>query len=57
MENVIKIFDEIEDLLDKNTVMIRVQDGSSRLYFKRTLEVDITELKNKLLESQVDPSH
>ena len=50
MENVItEIFDEIDKLLDKNVIMVPFQEGAYKMYFDRTLEIDLAELKNKSL--------
>jgi hypothetical protein len=50
MKNVVtNIFDEIDKLLNKHSVMVYSQDGSAKLLFLRTLEVDLIELKNKYL--------
>ena len=50
MEKIItEIFDEIDKLLDKHVIMVPFQEGAYRMYFNRTLEVDLAELKNNLL--------
>lgn len=49
---VIEIFDKIDELLTKHTVMVSFQDGSSRLLFNRTLEIDIAELKTEFLKKR-----
>lgn len=50
MEKIVtEIFDEIDKLLDKNVIMIPFQDGRLKLCFERTLEVDLSELKNEIL--------
>ena len=46
---IIEIFDEIDKLLDKHVIMVPFQDGAYKMYFNRTLEVDLAELKNNLL--------
>lgn len=51
---VTEIFDKIDELLTKHTVMVSFQDGSSRLLFNRTLEIDIAELKNELLRGSYE---
>ena len=54
MEKIItEIFDEIDKLLDKNVIMVPFQEGAYKMYFDRTLEVDIAELKNKLLRGSL----
>lgn len=49
---VTEIFDKIDKLLTKHVVMVSFQDGSSRLLFNRTLEIDIAELKSELLRGE-----
>jgi hypothetical protein len=50
MEKIItEIFDEIDKLLDKHVIMVPFQEGCYQMYFNRTLEVDLAELKNNLL--------
>lgn len=50
MEKIVtEIFDEIDKLLDKHAIMVPFQENAYKMYFNRALEVDIAELKNKLL--------
>ncbi len=45
-----EIFGEIDRLLDKHIAKANYTDGTFTLVFKRTLEVDIAELKKKYTE-------
>ena len=47
-----EIFEEIERLLDKHIAKANYTDGTFTLVFKRTLEVDIAELKKKYQEGE-----
>ena len=47
-----EIFAEIERLLDKHIAKANYTDGTFTLVFKRTLEVDIAELKKKYQEGE-----
>ena len=42
-----EIFNEIEAILDKNIIMVKLPDGKRELVFDRKLEVDIEELRKK----------
>ena len=46
---VTEIFDEIDKLLDKHTIMVPFQEGCYQMFFHRSLEVDIAKLKNNFL--------
>ena len=50
------IFNEIDKLLDKHVIMVPFQEGAYKLYFNRTLEVDLAELKNNLLRGGYEDS-
>lgn len=47
MEKIVtEIFDEIDKLLDRHTIMVPFQEGCYQMFFHRSLEVDIAKLKN-----------
>lgn len=52
-----EIFEEIERLLDKHIIKVKYTDGLSTLVFKRTLEVDLFELRKKYESEGTDDAN